>query len=139
MPWLLTPVANTAGVREAPGNNAAPAQLRHGAAEHAAVAGGNHVVLPDIQARHRLAVVVRAEQQQTLDPVAVQVRDGEAGIAALQQHIGLRLGHIYGHGLHVGADAPAHDDLLVAVAGQVLILDAVNGGAAALDDAQLVV
>ena len=126
-------------VGQLPHHHTAPAQLRHGVGQDAAVAGGDHVVLADIQPRHRLAIVIRPEQQQALDAVAVQVRDGEAGIAALQQHIGVRLRHIHGHGLHVGADAPAHDDLQPAVAGEVLILDAVDGGAAAFDDAQAVI
>ena len=91
-------------------------------------------LLPAAKLRHRLVVAVGSQQQKAGDAVAVELLKGQAGVVALHQLHRAGPHIVDGDGLDVGADLPPHDQLLPAVAGEILIVDGVNGGAAALDD-----
>ena len=75
------------------------------------------------------------KDHQLLEAVAVQVQAGVADIAdAAQQLLGSGgIQRVDREGLQLGVDPPAHDKLRPAVAVQVRVHHAVDGGAAALD------
>ena len=116
-------------------DQAAPVHRGHGAGQHAAVGHAHLLILPAVELRHRLAVRVGAKHQQAGDTVTIQILYGKARVAAGHQRHRLPRHGVHRHGLHLGADTPAHDQLTPAVAVQVLIVYAVDGGAAALDGA----
>ena len=95
---------------------------------------GQRLLLPAAKLRHRLVVAVGSQQQKAGDAVAVELLKGQTGVVALHQLHRAGPHIVDGDGLDVGADLPSYDQLLPTVAGEILIVNGVDGGAAALDD-----
>ena len=116
------------------------AQLRHGNREpgrgllHQAAVRLPAVIIGNA------ALLVRLQNDQFPPLVPVHILNGIADIVCPQQHLravvsqGIDLQHLQFRG-----SLPAHGDLLLPIAVQVLVIDAVNGGAAALDQVDLLI
>ena len=84
--------------------------------------------------------IVAAQDHQLQIVVPIQIRHFVAGIGSAHQPGRLQIFHaVDADGLHLCADLPADQDFPHAVSVQIVIADAVDGGAAAIDDGSLLV
>ena len=109
-------------------------QLRHGDGDGRRALQLQVPVLPGVIVRHGVAALGAAQHHQLLDLVLVQIGDRIANIVAAHEFRRLPVFEgIHHQRLQVGGHAPAHDQLRVPIAVQIIVADAVNGSAAALD------
>ena len=109
----------------------ASTQLHHGAAKGAALGHRQNVGLPHVDLHRGGTAAITAKDEQLGKPVLVDVLDGIAAIGAAHQRQRLASDVVDCQGLHIRAHFPAHDQLQLLVAVEILIADTVDVAAAA--------